>query len=194
MKTSYVFLADGFEEVEALTCVDLLRRANMDVKTVSIKETLQVTGAHGIKVIADITFTEGEFSGESLWLILPGGMPGAKNLSEHEKLCDLLVKKNRQGANIAAICASPAVVLAPLGILQNKKAVCYPGFETMMQGCDIMSEQVVVDGNVITANGPASANAFPLAIIAESLGSDAAQAVAQGMLLKEKNQNSEYYY
>ena len=187
MKTSYVFLADGFEEVEALSCVDLLRRANMDVKTVSIKETLQVTGAHGIKVIADITFTEGEFSGESLWLILPGGMPGAKNLSEHEKLCDLLV-------NIAAICASPAVVLAPLGILQNKKAVCYPGFETMMQGCDIMSEQVVVDGNVITANGPASANAFALAIIAESLGSDAAQAVAQGMLLKEKNQNSEYYY
>lgn len=194
MKTTYLFLADGFEEVEALTCVDFLRRAAMEVKTVSIKETLQVTGAHGIEVKADITFSEGEFSGESEWLILPGGMPGAKNLAAHSKLCELLKSKHAHGGRIAAICASPAVVLAPLGILRGKKAVCYPGFETMMQGCDVVSQPVAIDGNVITANGPAAAGAFALAIIGETLGSDASQAVAQGLLLKEKNQNSEYYY
>ena len=111
------------------------------------------------------------------------------------KIYDATAKDNlEKGRFVTAICGAPAVVLGKNGYLKNKKAVCYPGFETMMQGCDVVSQPVAIDGNVITANGPAAAGAFALAIIGETLGSDASQAVAQGLLLKEKNQNSEYYY
>ncbi|MGM9804427.1 MAG: DJ-1 family glyoxalase III [Muribaculaceae bacterium] len=195
MKTSYVFLADGFEEVEALTSVDLLRRAGIEVKTVSIKETLMVTGAHGISVQADITFSEGECAHSSTeWLILPGGMPGATNLAAHTKLCQLLLDHNARGGKIAAICASPAVVLASIGLLNGRHGVCYPGFEIMMNGCTIESTPVAVDDNIITGNGPAAASAFALAIIRATKGDDVANEVAEGLLLKEKCSSSDYYY
>ena len=130
--TSYLFLADGFEEIEALATVDILRRAGIDVKTVSIKETLEVEGAHGVKVRADIVYAEMEYA-EAEWLILPGGMPGAANLKAHDKLCSKLLSHNAKGGRIAAICASPGVVLGQLGIMEGRNGVCYPGFEPLMR-------------------------------------------------------------
>lgn len=183
MKTSYVFLAEGFEEVEALTSVDLLRRAGMDVKTVTISDSVHVTGAHGVTVIADVLFVDVDWQEEAEWLILPGGMPGASNLAAHKGLCELLLQQNARGEKLAAICASPAVVLAPLGLLKGKKAVCYPGFEGALVESKPSDAQVVVDGNVVTGNGPAAASEFALSLIGVSLGEDAAKKVADGMLL-----------
>ncbi len=194
MKTFYLFLADGFEEVEALSTVDLLRRAGLDIKTVSIKDGLMVTGAHGIKVESDITMSQvGEIAVED-WLILPGGMPGATNLKADERLCKMLVDHNQKGGMLAAICASPAVVLGQMGLLKGKSAVCYPGFESMMDGAKVESTPVAVDENVVTGNGPAAATAFALTIIENALGIDAADGVAEGMLLKDRVKTSEYYF
>lgn len=182
MKTSYVFLADGFEEIEAVAPVDILRRAGMIVKTVSVNGVKTVTGAHGVPYVADYLFEEVEFD-DAEWLILPGGMPGATNLYEFDPLGTLLKEHNQKGGRIAAICASPAVVLAPLAILNGKKATCYPGFEKeIISGVEMTGERVVVSENVITANGPASAYLFGLAIVENSVGKATADEVAAGML------------
>ena len=182
MNTSFLFLADGFEEIEALSVVDILRRAEMEIVTVSITDTTSVTGAHGITVEADTTFAQVDFSAAE-WLILPGGMPGALNLAAKSELRELLKAQNAKGGNIAAICASPAVVLAPLGVLDGKLATCYPGFEQALSNATLSEKPVAIDGNVITANGPAAATGFGLAIVAKSKGEDASRNVAEGMLL-----------
>jgi len=184
MKRSYIFLATGFEEVEALATADVLRRAGMDVLLVSIYENRTVTGAHGIAVNADEVFTKVDFS-DADWLICPGGMPGAENLVSHTPLAELLKDHNAKGGRIAAICAAPAVVLSPLGIVGGKHATCYPGFEQMLEagGAKATGERVEEDGNVITGNGPASAIPFALAVAAASMGCDKAAEVAAGMLV-----------
>lgn len=181
MKKNFVFLADGFEEVEALTCVDVLRRAGMPVTTVSLNIDEDVTGAHGVTVVADSVYGEDEY-GDAEWLILPGGIPGAPNLVAHEDLCRQLVDHHKRGGRVAAICASPAVVLAPLGILDGRRAVCYPGMEQGIEGVNWEQAPVAVDGNVVTGNGPAAAAPFALALVAESRGKAAADEVAAGML------------
>ena len=178
MKTTYIFLADGFEEVEALTSIDVMRRAGMPVVTVSINEGLEATGAHGVTVLADSLFGDNDYS-DAEWLVLPGGMPGALNLAAHEGLCQLLQSHDRVGA----ICASPAIVLAPLGILDGRHAVCYPGMEAPVPAVEWGNKSVAVDGPVVTGNGPAAAAPFALAMVSESMGRDAADAVAAGMLL-----------
>lgn len=180
MKRSLLFLADGFEEIEALATVDIMRRAGMDVKTVSIKNELTVTGAHGVTVIADAIISETDLT-DAEWLILPGGMPGATNLSECEPLNEAL-KAQAVSGKIAAICASPAVVLAPLGILNGKEATCYPGFEAQCENAIMTGDQVVALENLITANGPAAAARFALAIVANSMGNSVAKQVSDGML------------
>lgn len=179
---NFIFLADGFEEIEALATVDILRRADMDVTTVSINHNNIVTGAHGVPVVADVTFKEADFSGAD-WLILPGGMPGASNLHDHHELTSLL-KVHADKGRIAAICASPAVVLAATGLLEGRKATCYPGFDTALvaAGATHVDSRVVVDGNIVTANGPASATPFALEIIRLTKGDQAAESVAAGML------------
>ncbi len=182
MKTSFLFLADGFEEVEALTSVDVMRRAGMPVVTVSINETLEVTGAHGVTVIADSLFADCDFS-DAEWLVLPGGIPGAPNLAAHEQLCDLLEAQDDKGGKVAAICASPAVVLAPLGLLARRQAVCYPGMEEAVEGVNWGNAPVAIDGNIVTGNGPAAAAAFALTLVEQSMGAPVADQVAQGMLL-----------
>lgn len=185
MKTTYLFLADGFEEVEALTTVDVLRRANMPVKTVSIKDTHDVTGAHGITVKADCLFADCKFD-DCDWLITPGGMPGSKNLADFKPLCDLLLNHAHAGGHIAAICAAPAVVLAPLGLLNGKDATCYPGFESQLTGANHITERVVVARGfhtIITANGPASAMSFALAIVNKACGHEIAREVGEGLLM-----------
>lgn len=185
MHRSFIFLAEGFEEIEALTVVDVMRRAGMDLKTVSITSDKKVIGAHGIPVYADITFKEADFE-DSEWLILPGGMPGSTNLAAFESLCDLI--KIHKG-KLAAICAAPAVVLAPLGVLSGKEATCYPGFEQALKdnGAIVRDSRVIALDKLITANGPSSALRFALAIVANSLGDSVAQQVGGGMLFFPKS-------
>lgn len=183
MKESFVFLARGFEEIEALTVVDLLRRAGMDVKTVSITTSLQVTGAHGVTVTTDLLFDNTLFA-DSEWLILPGGMPGATNLYEFDPLAGLLKQQAASPTGrIAAICAAPAVVLGQLGLLKGEKATCYPGFEEMLEGAEVVDEAVVKSGKYVLGNGPGNAMAWALTIISETFGSTEAIKIANDLLL-----------
>lgn len=183
MKESFVFLADGFEEVEALTPVDVLRRAGMPVRTVSITSSQLVTGAHGITVKADAIFDSTLFK-DAEWLILPGGLPGADNLHSFAPLLGALKAQfESKHGRIAAICASPGVVLGQEGLLKGRKATCYPGFEKMMKGAEYVDQKVVMDDKFVLGNGPASALLWSLTIVAKSLGDDKFLNVANGMLL-----------
>lgn len=188
MKPSFLFLAEGFEEIEALTVVDVMRRAGMNVKTVSIYDTPEVMGAHGIKVVADMVLPELDCS-EAEWLIVPGGMPGSTNLHESHTLTGMLRKHHEHGGKIAAICAAPAVVLAPLGILADKEATCYPGFEKQCGDAIMRDAPVIALNNLITANGPAAAMRFALSIVANSMGDSVAQEIGSGMLYYPKSMN-----
>lgn len=187
MKDTFVFLAEGFEEIEAITVIDMLRRAGMPLKTVSITTSLQVTGAHGVTVNADVIFDNTLFK-DADWLILPGGMPGATNLYEYDPLAGLLKSQlaSKKG-RIAAICASPAVVLGQLGLLKGEKATCYPGFEHLLEGAEVEDAPVVVSGKFVLGNGPGNAMAWALAIIAEAMGGEKAIEVANGMLIYPRN-------
>lgn len=176
---TYLFLAPGFEEIEALATVDILRRADIDVTTVSILDTQIVSGAHNIPVTADTTIDKAKLDDAEM-LILPGGMPGATNLAATQRLTDALTSSK---CHIAAICASPAVVLAPLGLLNNKEAICYPGFEDKLKGAKISENVVVTDGNVTTAAGPGFSMEFALEIVRLLKGEDKADEVASGLLL-----------
>ena len=182
MNKNYVFLAEGFEEIEAVTPIDVLRRAGMDVKTVSITDSKEVRGAHGVPYIADVLFKDIDFS-DANWLILPGGLPGAENLYNFEPLRELLVKHNEENKNIAAICASPGMVLGQLGILDGKYATTYPGFEKYFPKAIYRKEPVVSLDHVITGNGPASSLKFALAIIAAEVGYAQADEIGKGMML-----------
>lgn len=183
MRESYVFLADGFEELEAISAIDIMRRGGMKVKTVSITASLQVTGAHGVTMKADLLFDNTLFKSPS-WLVLPGGMPGATNLYEFAPLQGLLEQqaKSKDG-RIAAICASPAVVLGQLGLLKGKDATCYPGFEELLVGAKVKPEPVVVSGKFVLGNGPANGMKWALKIVEEACGQEVAREVATGMLL-----------
>lgn len=159
----YLFLAEGFEEIEALCPIDMLRRAGIDIKSVSITDDKKVTGAHGISVMADITLADIDTSDADM-LVLPGGMPGTKNLLAYEPLTSMLKIYGGCGGNISAICAAP-MILGRIGLLRGKIATCYPGFENDLEGAEISSEKVVVDGNIITAQGMGVAIDFSCAII-----------------------------
>ena len=158
----YLFLANGFEEIEALCPLDLLRRAGLEVTTVGIGGDM-ISGAHGITVAADIP--EGMYADSSPdMLILPGGMPGAKNLDESRVVDTALRAAARNGSFIAAICAAP-MVLGHRGLLEGKKATCYPGFEDHLSGATVTGESVVRDGKIITAKGMGVALEFGLALV-----------------------------
>lgn len=177
----YVMLANGFEEVEALTVVDVLRRANFDVQTVSITHSFQVEGAHGVIVNADNIFTEVSLA-ESELVVLPGGIPGALNLRNDETLCAVLKKRASENLAVAAICAAP-FILGELGILQGKRATCYPGFEDKLAGATVTGAMVERDGNIITGKGPAAAMEFALTIVEALAGKGVRDEVAGGMLV-----------
>lgn len=183
MKESFVFLAEGFEEVEALTPVDVLRRAGMAVKTVSITSSLQVKGAHGVTVTADVLFDSTRFK-DAEWLIFPGGMPGASNLYGFSPLHGLIENQfaSRTG-RIAAICASPGILLGQLGILKGRTATCYPGFEKYMKGAEYVDRRVVWDNKFVLGNGPSSALKWALRIVTQSIGEDKMFKIANDMLL-----------
>lgn len=195
MNESFLFLAEGFEEIEALTAVDVLRRAGMNVKTVSITSALQVKGAHGIIVTADLLYDNTHFSQPDL-LILPGGMPGALNLYNFSPLQGLLRHQAESSdGKIAAICAAPAVVLGQLGLLDGKAATCYPGFEDYLKNSKMEEGPVVVSDNFILGNGPANAMLWSLTIVKEMMGEEMASHVADGMLFfKHNSERIDNYY
>ena len=155
-----IFLADGFEEIEGLTVVDMFRRAGIPIQTVSISDSLTVTGSHDIKVQADCLLADFDFNTVEM-LILPGGMPGTTNLSKCEPLCDALMQFSRQGRYLAAICAAPSI----LGILNGRVATCYPGFEKKLFGAYITTDPVAKDGHVITSRGMGTAIEFASTLI-----------------------------
>ncbi|MGE4214105.1 MAG: DJ-1 family glyoxalase III [Anaerotignaceae bacterium] len=163
MKKIGVFFANGFEEVEAITVVDLCRRGGIEVKMVSVGESLNVIGRTNIEIKTDMLFDEKTVA-DCDGLILPGGMPGTSNLMAHTGLCQALCDFNSKGKLVAAICAAP-MVFGKLGILSGKKACCYPGMEEYLEGAQVEEGLVSKDGNVITSRGIGTAIAFSLAII-----------------------------
>lgn len=179
MKTTYIFLTTGFEEVEALAAVDVLRRAGLNVKTVSVEDSRLVTASHRVTVEADLLFEEADFS-DAVLLALPGG---TTRLNEFEKLKKLLLTSYEAGVKIAAICAAP-MVLGGLGLLKGKKATCYPSFEKYLTGAILATDQpVVIDGNIVTGKGPAFALEFALTLAELIAGKAKRDEVAAGLLL-----------
>ena len=158
----YVLLADGFEEIEALTPVDMLRRAGCEVRTVGIgKKT--ITGAHGIPVCADLVSDEATADGVRM-VILPGGMPGTKHLAASAFVEETLARVSREGGYLAAICAAPTV-LAKYGYLKGKRATCFPGFEKELSGAVYTDLPVVTDGKIVTAKDMTEALSFSVALL-----------------------------
>lgn len=180
MSRVYVFLADGFEEIEGLTVVDLLRRAGIDTETVSVAKERKVTGSHGIEVTADTLFADNDYEKAEM-LVLPGGMPGTLNLQKHEGLTELFRKHYAAGKKVAAICAAPSV-LGGLGMLEGKRAVCYPGFEEKLTGAQVGTEKVAVDGNVTTSRGMGTAIDFGLSLISQLTDQETAEKIRAGIL------------
>lgn len=181
MKRILLFLAPGFEEIEAIATVDILRRAGLDVHSVSISGDLKVTGAHGISVEADCLYPEIDFA-EAEMLVLPGGMPGTKNLNGHEGLKAALLQHAKSGKALAAICAAP-MILGQLGLLEGKEATCYPGNEVHLKGAILSEYMVVQDGNIITASGPGVAAEFALQIVEHFLGEEKMEEISKALLL-----------
>ena len=181
MKTIFVFLAEGFEEIEALTPVDVLRRAGLVVQTVSIMDEQVVAGAHGVPVLADKMFAEINPEDAEM-ILLPGGLPGATNLDAHEGLGQLISDFAKAEKPLAAICAAP-LVFGNRGLLQGKKATCYPGFETYLQGAEYTAALVEKDANFITGKGPGAAMEFAFAIVDKFCGAEKVQELKQGMMV-----------
>lgn len=163
MKNVYVFLATGFEEIEALTPVDILRRAGMDVRLVSVSGSETVKGARNIEVKSDLLFDDIDKDFADI-LVLPGGMPGTTNLMNCKPLTDLFIEYFNKGKHIAAICAAPTI-FGKLNLLKGKNATCYPGMEDELIGANVRYESVVTDSNVTTSRGMGTAIDFSLELL-----------------------------
>jgi len=180
MKNVYVFFAEGFEEIEALTVVDLLRRADVPVKMTGIAGKGSATGSHGICVGMDASIEEVSLE-ETEMLILPGGMPGTKYLGACETLVSLLKEADARKIRIGAICAAPSI-LGDLGFLNGRKAVCYPGFEERLTGAEVLTEQAVTDGHITTSRGMGTAIPFALEILTHLKGKREADRIAASVI------------
>lgn len=191
MKGVYIFLANGFEEIEALATLDVLRRGGVDVKTVSVLYDKFVTGSHKTTVVADMTY--GEFKAEvqldgtdeSDVMIFPGGMPGTRNLAENCEIINFMRLHYAEGGAVAAICAAPGLVVSQLPSLQGKHFTCFDGFEDapVARGGIYEKKPAVRDGNLITGRGAGCAVEFGLAILAHLKGEEAAAAVRHSLML-----------
>ena len=181
--TLYTFLADGFEDVEALAVIDVCRRAGITVTTVSINPTDLVESAHGVKMIADTIFEDNDYADADM-LFLPGGMPGATNLNAHEGLRKVILAHHAADKPLAAICAAP-LVYGNLGLAENKRMTCYPGFEKYLTGATYTASLVEVDGNMFTGKGPAAALSLGYAIVEHFCGSETANALRAGMMFND---------
>lgn len=183
MLTICVFLALGFEEIEALTPVDVLRRAGMNVLTVSISNEKKVISAHNVPIEADILFKDLDKENVEM-IVLPGGMPGATNLDACKGLSELLIEFAKEKKPISAICAAP-LILGKRGILEGKKATCYPGFEKFLEGAHYTASLVEKDGNIITGKGPGAALEFAFAIVEKYKGIDKVKELKEQMMIKQ---------
>ena len=181
MGTVYAFFADGFEEIEAFTAIDTLRRAGLNVEIVSVTPDEIVVGAHDVSVLCDINFENCDFFDAEL-LLLPGGMPGAATLDKHEGLRKLILDFAAKGKPIAAICAAPSV-LGKLNLLEGKEAICYPGFENEMQNAKLSSSDSVKSGTIFTAKAAGVAMKFAINIVEELKGKETADKVSASMFL-----------
>ena len=182
MSRVYIFLADGFEDIEGLTVVDLMRRADIDIKTVSIKETKEVETSHGISLMTDMVFAEADFSDADMF-VLPGGMPGTRYLGEYKPLTELLTDFYEKGGRVAAICAAPSV-FAKLGFLEGRRATSYPSFMDKLAGAQVCEDGVVTDGNVTTSRGLGTAIDFALSLISQLKGQDKADEIAESIVYR----------
>jgi len=178
----YLFLAEGFEEIEAIAPIDIFRRAGLQVTTVSISNEKAVTGAHGITVLADTIFTETKFAEDS-FLFLPGGLPGTTNLDNHIGLKNLIQHHSDRNHKMAAICAAPSV-FGKMGLLADKEAICYPGFENQLHNATLSTSDYIRSENIFTAKAAGSAMEFALMIVSDLKGNDAAEAIRAGMFIK----------
>jgi 4-methyl-5(b-hydroxyethyl)-thiazole monophosphate biosynthesis len=176
---NYILLANGFEEIEAISVIDILRRASIDLKVVSINDTLEVISDRQLKVLADITIDEVD-ENQLNSLILPGGS-GHKNLEASEKVIKLIKSSYDDNKYIFAICAAPSI-LGKIGLLEGKNATAYPGFEKYLEGAKISSEDVCVDGKLITSRGPGTAHKFAYKIVETLSNKNMADQLREGML------------
>jgi 4-methyl-5(b-hydroxyethyl)-thiazole monophosphate biosynthesis len=180
-KKAIIILAEGFEEIEAVSTIDILRRAGIEV-TVAGLDNLKVQGSRGITIMADTGLDKAGSNFDVC--VLPGGMPGATHLSVSKDVIELVRKLNREKKIIAAICASPAVVLSRAGVLKNKNATCHPDMQAYFgQETNYKTDSVVIDGNIITSQGVATALIFSLAIVEKLLGTEIVEKVKKGILL-----------
>lgn len=182
MPSACVLLANGFEEIEAVTIIDVLRRAEVAVTTLSAGTSgLEVAGSHGVTVRADKTLAKGARESWDM-VILPGGIPGATNLRDNPEVQALIKEQHRQGRRLGAICAAP-IALGAAGILEGKKATSYPGFEKELKGAICVGDRVVRDGNIVTSRGPGTALEFALEIVSDLCGKSVAENLRKGMLV-----------
>lgn len=179
MSKVYVFLADGTEEVEALTVVDLLRRAGVEVVTVSVMEKKQIISSHKIGIEADELFGQSDYA-DGAMLVLPGGMPGTTHLKEHEALRKVLSDYRNSGKYLAAICAAPSI-FGENGMLEGKCATCYPGVEQALKGAKLTNQAVVTDGQFITSKGLGTAIDFSLELITCLTTKETAEQIAKAV-------------
>lgn len=176
-----VMLADGFEEIEALAVVDILRRGGVDAWMVSIMGRMDVDGSHEIRVIADMVYEAMDFSNVDM-LVLPGGLKGKENLENYKPLQELIRKFVQENKYVSAICAAPTI-LGHMGLLQGKSACCYGGMENELEGAKVSYDKVVKDGKIITSRGMGTAVEFGLALLAEFKGQDTADELAKKIML-----------
>ena len=182
MKKAAVFFAEGFEEVEGLTQVDLLRRGGIEADMFSVTDKKEVSGAHGIKIVCDKILDD--FKAEEYEaIILPGGMPGTLNLGNSKELCGYILKFNSEKKILGAICAAPSV-FGSLGILEGKKACCYPGFEQKLTGAQISFNNVETSSNIITSRGVGTAIDFACALIEAIVDKKTADDVKESIVYK----------
>jgi 4-methyl-5(b-hydroxyethyl)-thiazole monophosphate biosynthesis len=180
---SLIMLATGFEEIEALATIDILRRGGVNIQSVSLTGERTVIGGRQISVIADLLFEEAAFA-DAQMLILPGG-PGTVKMNEHDDLKREILAFANQGKPIAAICAAP-MVLGGLGLLQNKKATCYPGYEKYLTGAHIVEAPVVADGNITTGRAAGYTFDFALELLSQLKGKEVAEEVAGKIFVMSK--------
>lgn len=178
----YIFLANGLEDIEAIATIDICRRADIEVKTVSITGSLDVLTAHDVKLKADIEFDYCDFADAEM-LVLPGGIPGAQYLNDHEGLRELILSHYQKGTCLAAICAAP-MVYGNLGLLNGKRVTCYPGFEKYLTGAICTAEQAVHDGQFVTGKGPGATFDFAYRIVEILRGRELADALRNGMMYR----------
>lgn len=176
-----LFLAEGFEEIEAIAAIDIFRRADIEVLTISITDNKTVCGAHKICVIADSVFEKTDFSGDFL-IYLPGGLPGTTNLDNHVGLKQLISEQATKGNEIAAICAAPSI-LGKMGLLKQKEAICYPGFEGQLLESTISEKTIVKSGTIYTAKAAGVAIQFALRIVEDLCGKAKATEIEKSIYL-----------